>query len=57
MLGGVRYSRPVPDSSDYTYSPSAPLAGGCFRVILLFVFFFLLLLLFGSNFGTMMLGF
>jgi hypothetical protein len=58
MLGGAGYSRPVPDSSDYTYGPSAPrLAGGCFRVILLFVFFFLLLSLLGSNFGTMMLGF
>ena len=32
MLGGAGYSRPVPDSSDYTYGPSAPrLAGGCFR--------------------------
>ena len=58
MLGGAGYSRPVPDSSDYTYSPSAPrLAGGCFRAILLFVFFFLLMSLLGSNFGTMMLGF
>ena len=58
MLGGVRYSRPVPDSSDYTYGPSAPrVAAGCFRVILLFVFFLILLSLLGSNFGTMMLGF
>ena len=56
MLGGAGYSRPVPDSSDYTYA--APrIAGGCFRVILLFVFFFLLLSLLGSNFGAMMLGF
>jgi hypothetical protein len=48
----------MPDSSDYTYGPSAPrLAGGCFRVILLLVFFFLLLSLLGSNFGAIMLGF
>jgi hypothetical protein len=58
MLGGAGYSRPMPDSSDYTYGPSGPrLAGGCFRVILLFVLLFLLLSLLGSNFGTMMLGF
>jgi hypothetical protein len=58
MLGGVGYSRPAPDSTDYGYGPSAPrIAGGCFRVILLFVFFFLLMTLLGSNFGTMMLGF
>ena len=58
MLSGAGYSRPVLDSRDYTYGPAAPrLAGGCFRVILLFVFFFLLLSLLGSNFGTMMLGF
>jgi len=58
MLGGAGYSRPVPDSTDYSYDPSAPrIAGGCLRVILLVVFFFLLLSLLGSNFGTMMLGF
>jgi hypothetical protein len=58
MLGGAGYGRPIPDSSDYVYGPSAPrMAGGCFRVILLFVFLFLLLSLFGSNFGTMILGF
>lgn len=58
ILGGIGYSRPVPDSTDYSYGPSAPrIAGGCFRVILLLVFFFLLLSLLGSNFGTLMLGF
>jgi len=56
LLGGAGYSRPVPDSTDY--GPSAPrIAGGCFRVILLFMLFFLLLSLLGSYFGTMMLGF
>ena len=58
MLGGAGYGRPMPDSTDYSYDPSAPrIAGGCLRVILLVVFFFLLLSLLGSNFGTMMLGF
>jgi hypothetical protein len=58
ILGGAGYSRPVPDSSDYTYGPSVPrVAGGCFRVLLLFMFFLLLLSLLGSNVGTMILGF
>ena len=53
-----RLQPPSANSSDYTYGPSVPrFAGGCFKVILLFVFFFLLLSLLGSNFGTMILGF
>jgi hypothetical protein len=58
MLGGAAYGRRVPDATDVTYGSPAPrIAGGCFRIVLLFVFLFLMLSLLGSNFGTLMLGF